>query len=81
MYSHMHDHILLCFRYITYSKEDEAIRCIQNVHGFVLDGRSLKYVHNFIWEFILSIMGSIYILIILAISGHALGPQSIVMHG
>ncbi|KAG6735697.1 hypothetical protein POTOM_061655 [Populus tomentosa] len=28
--------------YITYSKEEEAIRCIQSVHGFVLDGRSLK---------------------------------------
>ncbi|OAY37924.1 general negative regulator of transcription subunit 4 isoform X3 [Manihot esculenta] len=31
-----------CSVYITYSKEDEAIRCIQSVHGFVLDGRSLK---------------------------------------
>ena len=30
------------FRYITYSKEEEAIRCIQNVHGFILDGRPLK---------------------------------------
>lgn len=31
-----------CSVYITYSKEEEAIRCIQSVHGFVLDGRSLK---------------------------------------
>ncbi|XP_024031778.1 uncharacterized protein LOC21394467 isoform X3 [Morus notabilis] len=31
-----------CSVYITYSKEDEAIRCIQNVHGFVLEGRSLR---------------------------------------
>uniref|UniRef100_A0A6N2K4Y8 RING-type domain-containing protein n=1 Tax=Salix viminalis TaxID=40686 RepID=A0A6N2K4Y8_SALVM len=31
-----------CSVYITYLKEDEAIRCIQSVHGFVLDGRSLK---------------------------------------
>ncbi|GMN24520.1 hypothetical protein TIFTF001_000608 [Ficus carica] len=31
-----------CERYITYSKEDEAIRCIQNVHGFVLEGRPLR---------------------------------------
>ncbi|KAJ9178190.1 hypothetical protein P3X46_010093 [Hevea brasiliensis] len=31
-----------CSVYVTYSKEDEAIRCIQSVHGFVLDGRSLK---------------------------------------
>uniref|UniRef100_A0A1J3EUS8 CCR4-NOT transcription complex subunit 4 n=1 Tax=Noccaea caerulescens TaxID=107243 RepID=A0A1J3EUS8_NOCCA len=31
-----------CRVYITYSKEEEAIRCIQAVHGFILDGRSLK---------------------------------------
>ncbi|XP_038991996.1 uncharacterized protein LOC120115335 isoform X2 [Hibiscus syriacus] len=31
-----------CSVYITYSKEEEAIRCIQSVHGFNLDGRSLK---------------------------------------
>uniref|UniRef100_A0A2P2MIE4 RRM domain-containing protein n=1 Tax=Rhizophora mucronata TaxID=61149 RepID=A0A2P2MIE4_RHIMU len=31
-----------CSVYITYSREEEAIRCIQSVHGFVLDGRSLK---------------------------------------
>ncbi|XP_048233599.1 dentin sialophosphoprotein isoform X2 [Ricinus communis] len=31
-----------CSVYITYSKEEEAIRCIQSVHGFVLDSRSLK---------------------------------------
>ncbi|GMI94292.1 hypothetical protein like AT3G45630 [Hibiscus trionum] len=31
-----------CSVYITYSKEEEAIRCIQSVHGFILDGRSLK---------------------------------------
>lgn len=31
-------------RYITYSKEEEAVRCIQNVHGFLLDGRSLRYM-------------------------------------
>ncbi|KAK4255022.1 hypothetical protein QN277_008083 [Acacia crassicarpa] len=31
-----------CSVYITYSKEEEAIRCIQNVHGFVLDGRPLR---------------------------------------
>ncbi len=29
-------------RYITYSKEEEAARCIQSVHSFVLDGRSLR---------------------------------------
>ncbi|KAA3471766.1 CCR4-NOT transcription complex subunit 4 [Gossypium australe] len=32
-----------CSVYITYSKEEEAIRCIQSVHGFVLEGRPLKY--------------------------------------
>ncbi|XP_065866548.1 uncharacterized protein [Euphorbia lathyris] len=31
-----------CSVYITYGREEEAIRCIQSVHGFVLDGRSLK---------------------------------------
>ncbi|GMI88924.1 hypothetical protein like AT3G45630 [Hibiscus trionum] len=31
-----------CSVYITYSKEEEAIRCIQSVHGFVLDSRPLK---------------------------------------
>ncbi|KAK6163254.1 hypothetical protein DH2020_000118 [Rehmannia glutinosa] len=29
-------------RYITYSKEEEAVRCIQSVHGFVLDGKPLR---------------------------------------
>jgi hypothetical protein len=28
--------------YITYSKEEEAIRCIQAVHNFVLEGKSLR---------------------------------------
>ncbi|XP_022731480.1 uncharacterized protein LOC111285993 isoform X2 [Durio zibethinus] len=31
-----------CSVYITFSKEEEAIRCIQSVHGFVLEGRPLK---------------------------------------
>ncbi|XP_047330025.1 uncharacterized protein LOC124933635 [Impatiens glandulifera] len=31
-----------CSVYITYSKEEEAIRCIQSVHGFLLDGRLLR---------------------------------------
>nr|GMD28224.1 uncharacterized protein LOC109163295 isoform X2 [Ipomoea batatas] len=31
-----------CSVYITYSKEEEAVRCIQSVHGFVLEGRPLK---------------------------------------
>ncbi|XAR59805.1 hypothetical protein NMG60_11015783 [Bertholletia excelsa] len=31
-----------CSVYITYSKEDEAVRCIQSVHGFVLEGRALR---------------------------------------
>ncbi|XP_059666135.1 uncharacterized protein LOC132311967 [Cornus florida] len=31
-----------CSAYITYSKEEEAIRCIQSVHGFVLEGRYLR---------------------------------------
>ncbi|KAM7279999.1 hypothetical protein ACFE04_007133 [Oxalis oulophora] len=31
-----------CSVYITYSKEEEAVRCIQSVHGFVLEGKTLK---------------------------------------
>ncbi|KAJ4977848.1 hypothetical protein NE237_008628 [Protea cynaroides] len=31
-----------CSVYITYSREEEAVRCIQSVHGFVLEGRSLR---------------------------------------
>ncbi|KAI3407642.1 uncharacterized protein J3R85_020838 [Psidium guajava] len=31
-----------CSVYITYSKEEEAIRCIQSVHGFALEGRPLR---------------------------------------
>ncbi|KAA8549514.1 hypothetical protein F0562_001198 [Nyssa sinensis] len=31
-----------CSVYITYSKEEEAVRCIQSVHGFLLDGSSLR---------------------------------------
>ncbi|XP_010033199.2 uncharacterized protein LOC104422543 isoform X3 [Eucalyptus grandis] len=31
-----------CSVYITYAREEEAIRCIQSVHGFVLEGRPLR---------------------------------------
>ncbi|KAL1532793.1 RING-type E3 ubiquitin transferase [Salvia divinorum] len=31
-----------CSVYITYAKEEEALRCIQSVHGFVLEGRFLR---------------------------------------
>ncbi|XP_009790896.1 uncharacterized protein [Nicotiana sylvestris] len=31
-----------CSVYITYSKEEDAIQCIQFVHGFVLEGRYLR---------------------------------------
>ncbi|PWA60987.1 Nucleotide-binding, alpha-beta plait [Artemisia annua] len=31
-----------CSVYITYSNEDEAVRSIQSVHGFVLEGRPLR---------------------------------------
>ncbi|KAL0452197.1 UNVERIFIED_CONTAM: putative general negative regulator of transcription C16 [Sesamum latifolium] len=31
-----------CSVYITYSKEEEALRCIQSVHGFVLEDRLLR---------------------------------------
>jgi CCR4-NOT transcription complex subunit 4 len=31
-----------CSVYITYGKEEEAVRCIQAVHGLILDGKPLK---------------------------------------
>ncbi|CAI9091014.1 OLC1v1025931C1 [Oldenlandia corymbosa var. corymbosa] len=31
-----------CSVYVTYTREEEAVRCIQSVHGFVLDGRYLR---------------------------------------
>lgn len=31
-----------CSVYITYSKEEEAVRCIQSVHGYVLEDKPLK---------------------------------------
>eukprot|EP00257_Ricinus_communis_P026795 XP_025014209.1 uncharacterized protein LOC8283830 [Ricinus communis] len=44
-----------CCVYITYSKEEEAVRCIQSVHSFILEGRSLracfgttKYCHSWL---------------------------------
>ncbi|XP_076900103.1 uncharacterized protein LOC143554134 [Bidens hawaiensis] len=31
-----------CSVYITFAKEEDAVRCIQSVHGYVLDGRYLR---------------------------------------
>ncbi|KAL0317491.1 UNVERIFIED_CONTAM: putative general negative regulator of transcription C16 [Sesamum angustifolium] len=31
-----------CSVYVTYCKEEEALRCIQSVHGFVFEGRLLR---------------------------------------
>ncbi|KAF9593337.1 hypothetical protein IFM89_021741 [Coptis chinensis] len=31
-----------CSVYITYLREEEAVRCIQSVHGYVLDGKPLR---------------------------------------
>ncbi|EPS71252.1 hypothetical protein M569_03506, partial [Genlisea aurea] len=31
-----------CSVYVTYSKEEEALRCIQSVHGFFLEGKLLR---------------------------------------
>nr|GEW28422.1 hypothetical protein [Tanacetum cinerariifolium] len=33
---------MISVMYITYSKEEESVRCIQSVHGYVLDGRYLS---------------------------------------
>ncbi|KAK6942857.1 hypothetical protein RJ641_028234, partial [Dillenia turbinata] len=45
----------ICSVYITYSKGEEAVRCIQSVHNFVLEGRPLracfgttKYCHSWL---------------------------------
>ncbi|XP_062171346.1 uncharacterized protein LOC133877121 isoform X2 [Alnus glutinosa] len=63
-----------CSVYITYSKEEEAIRCIQNVHGFLLDGRSLracfgttKYCHAWLRNVPCSNPDCLYL--------HEIGPQ------
>ncbi|XP_040992547.1 uncharacterized protein LOC121239370 [Juglans microcarpa x Juglans regia] len=63
-----------CSVYITYSKEEEAIRCIQNVHGFILDGRSLracfgttKYCHAWLRNVPCSNSDCLYL--------HEIGPQ------
>ncbi|RLN21762.1 uncharacterized protein C2845_PM07G38400 [Panicum miliaceum] len=37
--------VILCshpFRYVTFAREDEAVRCIQAVNGYILDGKPLK---------------------------------------
>ncbi|XP_074382889.1 uncharacterized protein LOC141724589 isoform X2 [Apium graveolens] len=34
--------MLIQHSYITFSKEEEVIRCIQSVHGFVLEGNFLR---------------------------------------
>jgi hypothetical protein len=37
--------VILCshpFRYVTYAREEEAVRCIQAVNGYILDGKPLK---------------------------------------
>ncbi|KAL8120042.1 uncharacterized protein LOC141724589 isoform X1 [Apium graveolens] len=36
--------MLIQHSYITFSKEEEVIRCIQSVHGFVLEGNFLRYL-------------------------------------
>jgi hypothetical protein len=37
--------VILClslYRYVTFSREEEAVLCIESVNGFILDGRQLK---------------------------------------
>ncbi|URE24652.1 RNA recognition, partial [Musa troglodytarum] len=45
------DELVIRLRYITYAKDEEAVRCIQAVHNFVLEGKSLSnpdclYLHD-----------------------------------
>ncbi|KAK3227664.1 hypothetical protein Dsin_007526 [Dipteronia sinensis] len=63
-----------CCVYITYSKEDEAIRCIQSVHSFILEGRPLracfgttKYCHAWLRNMPCTIPDCLYL--------HDFGPQ------
>jgi hypothetical protein len=81
-----------CFRYVTYSKEEEAIRCIQNVH-VVLEGRPLRYQYLHllrpfttygmigIWFLLISSFYYVWDVIGLYISGLVLEQLNIVMHG
>jgi hypothetical protein len=37
--------VILClspYRYVTFSREEEAVLCIESVNGYILDGRPLK---------------------------------------
>lgn len=74
-------------RYITYSKEEEAVRCIQSVHGYVLDGRFLRQVHIYpshlyFWAILFWRRMFIWLLIdIKLLIEHHSEQQSTVMHG
>ncbi|XP_065857521.1 uncharacterized protein [Euphorbia lathyris] len=57
-----------CCVYITYLKEEEAVRCIQSVHSFVLEGRCLracfgttKYCHAWLKNMPCSIPDCLYL--------------------
>ncbi|XP_044473449.1 uncharacterized protein LOC123201912 isoform X3 [Mangifera indica] len=57
-----------CCVYITYTKEEEAIRCIQSAHGFILEGRPLracfgttKYCHAWLRNMPCSIPDCLYL--------------------
>ncbi|KAH9735505.1 RNA binding (RRM/RBD/RNP motifs) family protein [Citrus sinensis] len=57
-----------CCVYITYSREDDAIRCIQSVHSYILDGRPLracfgttKYCHAWIRNMPCSVPDCLYL--------------------
>ncbi|KVI09741.1 Nucleotide-binding, alpha-beta plait [Cynara cardunculus var. scolymus] len=54
-----------CSVYITYSKEEEAVQCIQSVHGYVLDGRAsfgtAKYCHAWLRNMPCNNIGCLYL--------------------
>ncbi|XP_074349155.1 uncharacterized protein LOC141688908 isoform X2 [Apium graveolens] len=63
-----------CSVYITYSKEEEAVRCIQSVHGYILEGRPLracfgttKYCHAWLRNMQCSVPDCLYL--------HEIGTQ------
>ncbi|KAK6136307.1 hypothetical protein DH2020_029971 [Rehmannia glutinosa] len=70
-----------CSVYITYSKEEEALRCIQSVHGYVLEGRFLrasfgtaKYCHAWLKTCLATIL-LVYICIVLGLMKIVLGKM------
>jgi hypothetical protein len=70
-------------RYITYAKEEEAIRCIQAVHNFVLEGKVLRlaFLYCFFTNSSFAVLYKYSYFNVFIVAEHALVLQNIVMHG